>query len=269
MDRLGVQRKGTCEDTQENAISSLRQSADWGRRKWRSSSKERPRKEGDLQLTQQESPMKGQAVFVSVNSNLGAVVAAEERAIGSISGNEGRIAQAWVNVRGGVRVFSMCFWHSDGWTPRNELLLEAVVKQAQTTRHPWLAAGNAKHVPRRRREGPVVSKESDACSASGRSVHMQVKCAQGEWIERQKITLLRVSVSEDKFHRLTTWKTLNQDRIKQCRSWWRERERRKYRNGMSRSWQMCCLATVEEGCQKEERGRAGEKAGEECKERQI
>ena len=34
-------------------------------------------------------------------SNLGAVVGAEEGAIVSIPGNEGRIVQAWLNVRGG------------------------------------------------------------------------------------------------------------------------------------------------------------------------
>ena len=42
-------------------------------------------------------------VFVAIASNLGAVVGAEE-GIQSISG-EGRIAQAWVNVRGGLRIF--------------------------------------------------------------------------------------------------------------------------------------------------------------------
>ena len=42
-------------------------------------------------------------VFVAaVDSNLGAVVGAEEGTIGSIPGNEGRLAQAW-NVRGGLR----------------------------------------------------------------------------------------------------------------------------------------------------------------------
>ena len=42
-------------------------------------------------------------VFVaSVDSNLGAVVGAEEGTIGSIPGNEGRIAHAW-NVRGGLQ----------------------------------------------------------------------------------------------------------------------------------------------------------------------
>ena len=38
-------------------------------------------------------------VFVAIDSNVGAVVGAEEGAIESIPGNEGRIAQAWVNVR--------------------------------------------------------------------------------------------------------------------------------------------------------------------------
>ena len=43
--------------------------------------------------------------FVAVDSNMGAVVGAEEGVIASISGNEGRITQAWVNVTGGLRVF--------------------------------------------------------------------------------------------------------------------------------------------------------------------
>ena len=53
-------------------------------------------------------------VFVAVDSNLGAVVRAEEGTIDSISGNAERIAQAWVNVREGLRIFSVYFWHSEG-----------------------------------------------------------------------------------------------------------------------------------------------------------
>ena len=108
-------------------------------------------------------------VFVAVDSNLGAVVGAEEGAIDSIPGNEGRIA--WVNVRRGLRVFSVYFWHSEGWAPRNEALLEGVLKQAGTTRHP--CDGNV--CPEDFWEEPLVSKESDACSGSERSVHVQVK----------------------------------------------------------------------------------------------
>ena len=76
-------------------------------------------------------------------SNLGTVVGAEEGTIVSISGKDGRIAQAWVNARGGLLFLSVYFWHSDGWTPRSEGLLEAVVKQTTTTRHPWLVARDA------------------------------------------------------------------------------------------------------------------------------
>ena len=66
---------------------------------------------------------------MAVDSNLGAIVEAEEVAIEWIPGNEGRIAQ-----------FSVSFWHSEGWTPRNVALLEAVLKQARTTRHVLLIA---------------------------------------------------------------------------------------------------------------------------------
>ena len=84
---------------------------------------------------------------MAIDSNLGAVVGAEEAAIESIPGNEGRLAQAWANVRGGLRAFSVYLWHSEGWTPRNEALLDAVVKQAKTTRHPWLVACYANMCP--------------------------------------------------------------------------------------------------------------------------
>ena len=90
---------------------------------------------------------------------------AEEGTIVSISGNEGRIAQAWVNVRGGLRVFSVYSWHSEVWTPRNEALHAAVVKQANTTRHPWLVACDANMCPGEECwEELVVLQGADACS---------------------------------------------------------------------------------------------------------
>ena len=72
-------------------------------------------------------------VFVAVNCNLGTVVGEKEGAVASIPGNEGKIAQAWVKVQGGLRVFSVYFWHSEGWTPKNEALLEAGVLRARVT----------------------------------------------------------------------------------------------------------------------------------------
>ena len=120
-------------------------------------------------------------VFVAADSNLGAVVGAEEGTVVSISSNEGRIAQARVNVRRGVRVFSVYFCHSEGWI---RALLEAVAKQAHTTRHSWLVACNANMCPedfersllfRRERMHVVAPKEASTCKSEG---------SKGEWIER-------------------------------------------------------------------------------------
>ena len=52
-------------------------------------------------------------VFCAIDSNLGAVVEEKEGAVTSIPGNEGGIAQAWVNVRGGMRFFAAYFWHTE------------------------------------------------------------------------------------------------------------------------------------------------------------
>ena len=44
----------------------------------------------------------------------GVFVAGEkEGASTSIPGDEGRITQAWINVRGGMRVCAAYFWHSE------------------------------------------------------------------------------------------------------------------------------------------------------------
>ena len=64
-------------------------------------------------------------VLVAVDSNLGAVVGEKEGAVTSIPGSEGRITQAGVNVRRGMRFFAAYLWHAEGWSPRNEAILEA------------------------------------------------------------------------------------------------------------------------------------------------
>ena len=45
--------------------------------------------------------------FVAIDSYLGAVVDKQEGAVTSIPRNDRRIGQAWVNVRGGMRVFAV------------------------------------------------------------------------------------------------------------------------------------------------------------------
>ena len=114
-------------------------------------------------------------VFVSVDSNLEAVVGAERRrAIESIPGDEGRFAQAWLNIRGGLRFFSVCFWLSEGWTPRNETLSEAVVKRVEVTRYPWLIACDANMCPEDVEKSPWCQRNLMHVVAS-ETVHVQVK----------------------------------------------------------------------------------------------
>ena len=121
---------------------------------------------------------------MAIDSNLGAVVLAEGGTIESIPVIEGRNAQAWVNVRGGLRIFSVYFWHSEGWTAKNEALLEAVLKRARTTRHPWLIACDANMCPedfekslwfRREMMHVVAPKGVSTCRSKG---------PQDVWIQR-------------------------------------------------------------------------------------
>ena len=86
-------------------------------------------------------------VSVAVDSNLGAVVGTEEGAVESVPSNEGRMALARVNVPRGMCVFSVYSWHSEGWTPRNEALFEAVVKHVKATWHPRLIVCDANMSP--------------------------------------------------------------------------------------------------------------------------
>ena len=123
---------------------------------------------------------------MAIDSNL-AVVGAEEGAIESIPGNDGRIAHAWVNVRGGMRIFPVHFWDSEGWTPRNEALLEAVVKIARATKHPWLIACDAIMSPEdfekslwfRKNQMHVIAPAGMSTCRSKKN-----KNAKGEWVEK-------------------------------------------------------------------------------------
>ena len=65
-------------------------------------------------------------VFEAIDSDFGAVFDKEAGAVLSIPGNEYRIAHAWVEVRGGLRVFAVYSWHSEGWTTGHDALMEAI-----------------------------------------------------------------------------------------------------------------------------------------------
>ena len=68
-----------------------------------------------------------------------------------------------------MRVFFVYFWHSEGWTPRNEASVEAVVKQARTTKHPWLIAGDANMSPKDFEN--VCGFKASRCSSRRRREH--------------------------------------------------------------------------------------------------
>ena len=123
-------------------------------------------------------------VLVAIDSNLGEVVGAEEGATESIPGNEGRIAQAWVNVTGELRIFSVYFWHSERWTSRNEALLEAVLKRTQTTKHPWLIACDANMSPQDFEKSLSFRKDQIHLIAPAGVSTCRSKNAKGEWVEK-------------------------------------------------------------------------------------
>ena len=89
-----------------------------------------------------------------------------------------------MNVRGGLRVFSVVFWHSDGWTPKNEALLEAVLKQATTTRHPWLKACDANMCPEDFEKSLWFQRETMHVVALRGVSTCRSKGPKDEWIER-------------------------------------------------------------------------------------
>ena len=94
----------------------------------------------DRKAGREDCKHKSGGFFVARNNDLRAVMDKELGAVRSFPGNEGRIAQARVNVRGGMRVFAAHIWHSEGWTSRSVAMMEA---GARTTRHPWLVACGA------------------------------------------------------------------------------------------------------------------------------
>ena len=64
----------------------------------------------------------------------------------SVEEHEGIIVQVWMNCEGELHIFAVYFWHSEGWTTRNEALLEAIVRTRDSPL-PWLTARDANTEP--------------------------------------------------------------------------------------------------------------------------
>ena len=71
-------------------------------------------------------------------------------------------------------VFSEDFRHSEGWSLRKEALLEAVVKQVDAAKLPWLITCNASMCP----------KDHACVEAPKGTVDMQIQRPKGESIQR-------------------------------------------------------------------------------------
>ena len=72
------------------------------------------------------------------------------------------------------------FWLTEGWTPRNEAILEAVLKRARATEHPWLEACDANMSPVDFEKSlwfmlVIAPKGASTCRS---------KSAKGEWHEK-------------------------------------------------------------------------------------
>ena len=67
-------------------------------------------------------------VFAAVDRHLGAGIGKKDKQRGKNCPCMGKCARRYA-------CFSENFWHSEGWTPRIEALMEAVAKLGRTTRH--------------------------------------------------------------------------------------------------------------------------------------
>ena len=74
--------------------------------------------------------------MIAVKKEVPSVVDTAGGKVDGLEEHEGRIAHNWVKLTTKVARTSLqlYFWHSSGWTARNEALMEAVIS-TQWTRH--------------------------------------------------------------------------------------------------------------------------------------
>ena len=78
----------------------------------------------------------------------------------------------------------MSVWHSEGWTPRNEALLEALMKQATVTRHQWLVACDANMCPDDSEKSLWFQMDRMHVEAPREAFKCRSQDSKGGWIER-------------------------------------------------------------------------------------
>ena len=83
-----------------------------------------------------------------------------------------------------MRIFAVYFWHSEGWSSRNEALLEAVLKKTRTTKHPWLLAWDANMGREDFEKSLWFRKDRMHVTAPEGVSTCRSKNAKGEWVEK-------------------------------------------------------------------------------------
>ena len=90
------------------------------------------------------------------------------------------------------------------------------------------------------------------------------KSAEGEWVEKVYDHVIACYSPKGKISQMKVVEDFESRPHKAVSFVWKEK--RRCRNGLSRSCQRCFLATVEEGCQEEAKGERGREEEEEEKE---
>ena len=108
-----------------------------------------------------------------------------------------------------MRVFSF-FLAIRRLDPRNEALLEAVVKEARTTKHQWLTACDANMSPKDFEESVWFQRAGVHRGANG-SFKVQIKKPKGELIEITYEKVMQVEASGERSRKWELWKTSTLD----------------------------------------------------------
>ena len=81
-------------------------------------------------------------------------------------------------------MFAVFFWHTEAWSPRDEAILEAVLKRTRATKHPWLIACDADMSPEDFERSLWFRKDQMHVIAPEGVSTCRSKNVKGEWIEK-------------------------------------------------------------------------------------
>ena len=86
-------------------------------------------------------------MLVAAANHLVSVIDASGGEVEGQEGNEDKVAEMLLNCHEGMRIFAFHFWHSSGWSLRNEALRIAVLRRVVDTGSHWIVACDANMEP--------------------------------------------------------------------------------------------------------------------------